>query len=262
MIRNVLKKNISPDDILDEGERLLLLESIKLYNNYYIKDNSKKNNIFSIPVTFISYPAGSICKVKVESNIRNQFNKGDIIDVDFTCLRIIPEFVFNYFVLKDVNNLNSDLFLDNSKENSNLIYTDYMINNACINKEINNNINSLKKEKIDETIENINLDKILKDENQKSDSKEYIYNNNRIKYEKEDNALDKNLSINNDVNKKINYPPNKKKAKNNKKGKSKGKKNNNFISKILLVISLSFLIFMNYNLCLILKNIYLIYWNF
>ena len=99
-----------------------------------------------------------------------------------------------------------------------------MINNACVNKEINNNINSLKKEKIDETIENINLDKILKDENQKSDSKEYIYNNNRIKYEKEDNALDKNLSINNDINKKINYPPNKKKAKNNKKGKSKGKK--------------------------------------
>ena len=102
---------------------------MKLYNNYYIKDLKAKQHNFSVPVIFLNYPSDSICRVKISINNIQQFKKGDIIDVEYTCLRIIPEFVFNYFILKDNNNIPAVLFEDNSDKLNGEEFYDYMENN-------------------------------------------------------------------------------------------------------------------------------------
>ena len=53
MIRSLIKKTINLEDLIDEGEKLFLLDSIKLYNNYYIKDLKAKNQNFSVLVIFL-----------------------------------------------------------------------------------------------------------------------------------------------------------------------------------------------------------------
>ena len=73
-----------------------------------------KQHNFSIPVIFLNYSSDSICRVKISINKFQIFKKGDIIDVEYTCMRVMTEFVFNYFILKGDTNVPVNLLEDNS----------------------------------------------------------------------------------------------------------------------------------------------------
>ena len=85
-----------------------------------------KQHNFSIPVIFLNYSSDSICRVKIAINKFQKFKKGDIIDVKYTCMRIMPEFVFNYFILKGDTNVPVNLLEDNSGNLNAEDFYDYM----------------------------------------------------------------------------------------------------------------------------------------
>ena len=126
MIRSIIKKKFSLEDLHDEGEKLLLSDAIKLNNNFYIRDMKAKQHNFSIPVIFLNYSSDSICRVKISINKFQIFKKGDIIDVEYTCMRIMTEFVFNYFILKGDTNVPVNLLEDNSGNLNAEDFYDYM----------------------------------------------------------------------------------------------------------------------------------------
>ena len=68
MSRNIIKNKFSLDDLLNEGEKLIISDTIKLNNNFYIRDMKAKKQNFSIQVIFLNYPSDSICRVKIAIN--------------------------------------------------------------------------------------------------------------------------------------------------------------------------------------------------
>ena len=122
-----------------------------------------KNQNFSVPIIFLNYPSDSICRVKISINNFQKFKKGDIIDVDYTCLRIIPEFVFNYFILKDNTNIAANLFEDDRDKLNAEEFYDYMEYNIIesnkdksISEDSLNEKNNIEKKDI---IKDISLEK-------------------------------------------------------------------------------------------------------
>ena len=75
MIRSIIKKKVSLEDLLDEGEKLLFSDAIKLYNYYSVKDLKVKQQNFSVPVIFLNYPSDLICRVKIAINNFQNFKK-------------------------------------------------------------------------------------------------------------------------------------------------------------------------------------------
>ena len=76
-----------------------LWNNLLLNNNIYIKNNNQNWGEFSYPCNFKESVNTDSVKIYFEIDI-GLFEKNTDYLVDRECLIIIPEFVYNYFILK------------------------------------------------------------------------------------------------------------------------------------------------------------------
>ena len=161
ILNNILKSfkrhRIDKNEIIDNNEKLLLWNNLTLNNNIYIKNKNdiQKSGEFIYPCNFKESVNTDTVKIYFEIDI-GFFEKNIDYLVDIDCLIIIPEFVYNYFLLKSKRNQQIQQFisLDNIKDNSSEI-SDYM---DCNNLSIEND---------NDSEENIPKKKIIKKKGKK-----------------------------------------------------------------------------------------------
>ena len=78
---------------------MLLWNNLLLNNNIYIKNNNQNLGEFIYPCNFKESVNTDSVKIYFEIDI-GLFEKNTDYLVDRECLIIIPEFVYNYFILK------------------------------------------------------------------------------------------------------------------------------------------------------------------
>ena len=199
MIKSFKKHTIDINEILDKDEKLLLWNKLILKNEIYIKNTQEKKGEFLYPCIFQNYINTETIKISFEIDINNQFKKDTAIFCNLDCLIIIPEFVYNYFIIKNKRNIffNNMENIDNVKDKDNILddSIDYMKFNNLFDSEEYISVKSDKKQ--DEIIP------IFEEQQNKDD----IDINMRVKEE--------------DINEENSSNNNKTKKKNKKKGKKK-----------------------------------------
>ena len=140
ILNNILKSFkrhiIDKNETIDYNEKLLLWNNLLLNNNIYIKNSNKNSGEFIYPCNFKESVNTDSVKIYFEIDI-GLFEKNTDYLVDRECLIIIPEFVYNYFVLKSKKNQQIQQFisLEDIKDNSSEI-SDYMnFNNISIEND-------------------------------------------------------------------------------------------------------------------------------
>ena len=92
---NILKKtkkhNISKNEIIDEGEKLLLWNNIKYSKDKYVFVSKDFGN-YSYPCLFESYINNNIIKIIPSVDLPNFLKKGEAINVEYSTCIIIPEY--------------------------------------------------------------------------------------------------------------------------------------------------------------------------
>ena len=142
MVKAAEKNTIDKKHILDEDEKLLLCNDIELRNSILVKKNKNNYYKFSIPMLFKKYNSGNLAEILAEKDFNDIIKKNIPYNCDISLLRIIPEFVYNYFLNKKYSDINSDCFEDNSNDfidNVNFNYMDYSNDDKikCNNKDNN-----------------------------------------------------------------------------------------------------------------------------
>ena len=164
---NIIKKtkihNISGDELIDEGEKLLLWNNIKLDKNKYVFKSKTIGN-YAYPCIFSSYINNNTIKIVPYIDVDDIIKKGEAINVHYSTCVIIPEYCFDYFVKKfekktidSKEDDNLEFLLGTDKESEDYIYySDNKLNNEIDNNNINisnldkkmdNNSNEIKDEK-------------------------------------------------------------------------------------------------------------------
>ena len=69
----------------------------KIRNNILVKDNSNKYYCFNIPVIFKQYKGVNLIEIFVEKDIDDVLLKNHFYTTESNLLRIVPEFVYNFF---------------------------------------------------------------------------------------------------------------------------------------------------------------------
>ena len=109
MIKNIIKSFkkhiINKNEIIDEGEKLLLWNKILINNGIYIKNINEKRGSFCLPCVFKKFINEDIIKVSFPSTINEIFSLNNEILVNIECGIKVPEFVFNYVTNKAENEL-------------------------------------------------------------------------------------------------------------------------------------------------------------
>ena len=151
-IFNSFKRHIiDSNEIIDSEEKLLLWNKLKLNNDIYLKNNKDIKGEFIYPCIFKQYVNNNTIKINFEIDI-SPFEKNKDYKVDIDCLIIIPEMVYNYFVIKKNKNQSVQLNSNSrdSEDNSSEIY-DYMeykellSDNECESEEDLQNKNNNKR---------------------------------------------------------------------------------------------------------------------
>ena len=174
IIRSFKKHIINKNEIIDEGEKLLLLNTIIINNGIYIKNIKEKKSSFSLPCIFNQFINEDVIKVSFPSKINEIFNLKNEILLNIECGIIVPEFVFNYFTNKVKNELKKteDDFFNQIENEENY---DYMIYK---NNEIFESNNF---ENIEVTKDNTKENNIDEKENDEVENMKSGKNNKRIK---------------------------------------------------------------------------------
>ena len=115
----------------------------KIRNNILVKDNSNKHYCFNIPVIFKKYKGVNLIKIFVEKDIDDVLLKNHFYTTESNLLRIVPEFVYNFFLTKKISEINEDCFLDNSDYSDDENIDNYMGEFDENKKNDNNDINEL-----------------------------------------------------------------------------------------------------------------------
>ena len=138
ILKNILKSfkkhNINVNEILDENEKLLLWNNLESSNDIFRKSNKEKKGKFLYPCIFKDVVNSDIIKISFEENI-NCFEKSKEYKVNIESLIIIPEFVYNYYLIK--YNKNQSILHNISSEEENEISSeieDYMEYKIILNE--------------------------------------------------------------------------------------------------------------------------------
>ena len=115
----------------------------KIINNILVKDNSNKHYCFNIPVIFKKYKGVNLIEIFVEKDIDDVLLKNHFYTTESNLLRIVPEFVHNFFLTKQISEINEDCFLDNSDYSDDENIDNYMREFDENQKNDNNDINEL-----------------------------------------------------------------------------------------------------------------------
>ena len=103
ILKNILKSfkkhNINVNEILDENEKLLLWNNLEISNDIFRKSNKEKKGKFLYPCISKDVINSDTIKISFEENI-NCFEKSKEYKVNIESLIIIPEFVYNYYLIK------------------------------------------------------------------------------------------------------------------------------------------------------------------
>ena len=116
-------------------EKLFLWNKYVFNKGIFIKDKKKGKGAYSIPCIFKQYINEDNIKVYFNINIDENFSLGKEIITNIDNVIIVPEFVFNYFVLNYGHNKveigdNNDIDLINDDDKY-----DYMIYSQDINED-------------------------------------------------------------------------------------------------------------------------------
>ena len=112
---------------------------------------------FNIPVIFKKYRGQNLIEIFSEKDANEIIKANKFYTADISLLRIVPEFVYNYFLKNNNNKINNECFSDNSENNLDDNIFNYM-----------NYVEQEQKESIEDgSVDNLNKDfeNIIKNEN-------------------------------------------------------------------------------------------------
>lgn len=218
IIKSFKKHMLDPKEIIDENEKLLLWNNLIIRNNIYIKNDKDKKGAFTYPSLFNKYKNNDIINIVIKANISKDLIKDMEINVDINTCILVPEFVFNYFIIKFSNNYEIIKVLsedDNDINDNNNI--DYMV--YYKDEELNNNNKKVEQVNLfDQTNLISKIDTIEKD-TEDTNVELNAFDNNTKK--------DSNFKENDEIDSVFNLEDNKQndiKRKKKSKGKKKKKK--------------------------------------
>ena len=144
VLNNILKSFkrhiINKNEIIDYNEKLLLWNNIIKSHDFYIKNNKDKKGSYSIPCLFKSYINNENIKIIFDTDITEEYKKGIEISVNINACIIVPEFVYNYYIIKNnqVKDEGIEDIEDNNIENKEELI-DYM---QYLNEDVDENISN------------------------------------------------------------------------------------------------------------------------
>ena len=100
IIKSFKKHTIEINEIIDEDEKLLLWNNMILNNNIYFKNKKDKKGEYLYPCIFKDFINNETIKINFELDINNEYRKNKELNINIDCLIIIPEFVYNYYIIK------------------------------------------------------------------------------------------------------------------------------------------------------------------
>ena len=125
ILKNILqsfkKHKININEIVDPNEKLLLWDNLEFNNEIYTRSDKVKRGEFLYPCIFKEIVNNDTIKIYFEENIVN-FEKNKEYKVNIESLIIIPEFVYNYYLIKF--NKNQTILPNISLEEENEILSD------------------------------------------------------------------------------------------------------------------------------------------
>ena len=113
VIENIIKsmkRKVKIDQKLLKNTLLLICPNIELKSNKYVLKKNKIKKQFIIPAKLIKYINSNTLniEIKIDFNLGLKLNKGDLINIDCNCCRIIDEFGFNFYLNQNGEHLEYD----------------------------------------------------------------------------------------------------------------------------------------------------------
>ena len=113
VIENIIKsmkRKVKHDRKLLKNTLLLICPNIELKSNKYVLKKYKIKKQFIIPAKLIKYINSNTLniEIKIDFNLGLKLNKGEFINIDCNCCRIIDEFGFNYYLNQNGDHLEYD----------------------------------------------------------------------------------------------------------------------------------------------------------
>ena len=155
-------------------KKLLLWNNLILNNNIYVKNYKNWKGDFVYPCLFKELVGKDTIKIFFEFDIRN-FEKNKDYKVNSECLIIIPEFVYNYFIIKHNKNQtfpNDSIFEENSEKLSEI--SDYMEYKAILSEGESESEENFKNKKKKNKKSKNDSNKKIKEESFSQDQEEEI----------------------------------------------------------------------------------------
>ena len=104
MIVSFKKHLIDSNENIDRDEKMLLWNNLFLNNDIYFKNKKEEIGEYYYPCLFREYINTETIKLAFEININKEFQKKNEINCNINNLIIVPEFVYNYFIITIKNN--------------------------------------------------------------------------------------------------------------------------------------------------------------
>ena len=104
MINSFKKHVIDLNENIDKDEKMLLWNKLFLNNNIYVKNKKNEQGEYLYPCIFKEYINTETVKLVFEIDINKEFERNKEINCNMNNLNLVPEFVYNYFIIKIKNN--------------------------------------------------------------------------------------------------------------------------------------------------------------
>ena len=119
MIVSFKKHLIDSNENIDRDEKMLLWDNLFLKNDIYFKNKKEENGEYYYPCLFRDYINTETVKLAFEIDINKEFQRNNEINCNINSLILVPEFVYNYFIIKIKNNQHTLNYKNEDENNDN-----------------------------------------------------------------------------------------------------------------------------------------------